>query len=217
MRRKQADETHSTTPIIPDDPPIGEVFMAAFKYTGVEPALQLDYRFRSRLKALVPRLSVQLIVNRWQDYGLLHDGRLPSLPYYRSEAWTTNHTELRLMLTWDLSDLVFNLNASLFGRVDRVNGEVRYFIMREVRHFYGELRRLRMLMANSSPRDLRVRLQYKLRIQELTNYLNFLTGNYLARWWAGGDRPAGIETRWWEKWKVSRHIYNAPGNDLGTE
>ena len=47
------------------------------------------------------------------------------------------------MLTWDLSPLVFNLDASLFGRIDRLNAAMRAWLTRAVHFFYGELRRLR--------------------------------------------------------------------------
>jgi len=71
----------------------------------------------------------------------------------------------------------------------------------EVHRFYGELRRLRALMANAPPQDLRVRLMYKLRIEELTSHMDFLTGSYLTRWRQGG-RPLGRDTKWWEPWPV---------------
>jgi len=56
-----------------------------------------------------------------------------------------------------------------------------------------------VLMTNQPPKELRVRLMYKLRIEELTSYVNFMTGNYLTRW-RQGDRPAGIKAKWWEPW-----------------
>jgi hypothetical protein len=98
---------------------------------------------------------------------------------------------------------VFNLNSVMFGRIDRFNYEIRAILYVEIHRLYGELRRLRALMANNPPEDLRVRLMYKLRIQELTAHMNLLTGNYLARW-KQGDRPSGRDTGWWKPWKVSR-------------
>ena len=103
------------------------------------------------------------------------------------------------MLTWDLSPLVFNLDASMFGRIDRLNAAMRAWLTRAVHFFYGELRRLRARMANAPPEDLRVRVFYKLRIEELEAYFDFMTGGYLTHW-RQGARPRGYDARWWVPW-----------------
>jgi hypothetical protein len=173
--------------------------LAAMKYTGADPNVELEYRKRSRWKALVPRLETMYRHVRWNDFQLVHDALYPTFPFRIADAWSPSYGEFRVMATWDLSDLVFNLDTTFFGRVARVNFELRDWVPREAHRFYGELRRLRVLMANEPPKDLRVRLIYKLRIEELTNYMNFLTGNYLKRW-QKGDHPAGADTRWWRPW-----------------
>ena len=60
-------------------------------------------------------------------------------------------------------------------------------------------------MANNPPKDLRVRVMYKLRIQELTSYMNFLTGGYLERW-KQGFRDPGIKTKWWVPWPNTKQV-----------
>lgn len=197
MRRRGARHEGSVT--IPDDPPISEVIQAAMHYTGSDPGQMLRYRARSRWKALVPKLDLSYRQLRIQDFSLTADGRFPVLPFRYEDSWSLSYRELRVLASWDLSDLVFNLDASLFGRVDRLNYELRSQVIFEVHRFYGELRRLRVLMANEPPAESRVRVMYKLRIEELTVYLNFITGNYLERW-RRGDRPSGRATKAWQPW-----------------
>jgi photosystem II stability/assembly factor-like uncharacterized protein len=200
MKRRPPGVAAQKKPVYPDDPPIGEVMLAALRYTGVDPGRLLRYRRLSRYKALVPSLQARFIYWRWQDYELIHDGLYPSLPFRRDSGWFTDHKEFRVMALWDLAPLLFNLNQVMFGRVYRLNAEVRAFVTLEVHRFYGELRRLRFLMANDPPKELRIRLAYKLRIQELTSLIDFITGGYLTRWYQGGDRPSGADGKWWERW-----------------
>ena len=184
---------------LPDDPPIGDVISAAMRYTGVDPERQVRYRRRAIWKALLPRVSASYRYWHWTDHNLLRDGVYPTLPFRESTSYASPFSELRVMATWDLGNLVFNLESAQFGRVDRINYEIRDDLTVVVHRMYGELRRLRVLMANEPPQDLRTRLMYKLRIEELTVYINFITGNYLERW-KQGDRPSGMDTKWWEPW-----------------
>jgi hypothetical protein len=199
MRRHTTGESLPRRIVIPDDPPVADVIMAAQMYTGTDPGRQLRYRRRSLYKALLPKVTAVYHQYRWRDYALNNEGLFPTLPYFSNTGWSDTCKEFRVTALWDLGDLVFNLEAALFGRVDRLNYEVRENVKYGVHRMYSELRRLRVLMANQPPRELRVRLMYKLRIEELTSYINFITGNYLTRW-KQGDRPSGIETKWWEPW-----------------
>jgi hypothetical protein len=201
MQRRASAEIREREIVVPDDPPIGEVIQAAFRYTGTDPGLALQYRQRSRLKALVPTLDASYRTYRWDDYRLLFDGLLPSLPFRQNEGAGLGYGEFRAMLTWDLGPLVFNLDSTLFGRVERLTFESRENVRNNMHRLYGERRRLRILLANEPPAGLRERIIYRLRIEELTAYIDFMTGNYLTRW-AQGDRPSGRDTEWWTPWPV---------------
>jgi hypothetical protein len=204
MRRKSGPIETERRDIYPDDPPVTEVLAAALSYTGTSPERQLEYRRRSLYKALVPNIEASFSYDRFSGFSLLQDGLYDQrLPFRKRSENAFDLKELKVLLTWDLSDIVFNLQASLFGRIDRLNNELQSTVVVEVHRFYGELRRLRILMANDPPKDLRVRLIYKMRIEELTIYLNFITGNYLTRW-RQGDRPSGTETKWWEPWATDK-------------
>ena len=202
MKRKKMEARKK--PNIPDDPPIGEVLAAAMAYTGVEPERQLKYRGMSRLKALMPSIDMDFIYHRWNDYSLMHDAAYPLLPFKLDERHKAYYRDFRVMFNWDLTSLVFDLQASFFGRLSRINGEVWGQMISSVHRLYGERRRLRVIMANSPPKDLRVRVIYKLRIKELTSYIDFITGGYLEHW-RQGHRDPGIATKWWVPWPNTAH------------
>ncbi len=203
MKRKKMEARKKA--IIPDDPPIGEVMAAALAYTGVEPERQLNYRKLSRYKALMPIIDIDFVYHRWNDFSLMHDAAHPDLPFRFDEHHNAYYRDFRVMVRWDLSSLIFNLQASFFGRLSRINGEVWGWVVSSVHRLYGELRRLRVIMANNPPKNLRVRVMYKLRIEELTSYINFLTGGYLERW-KQGYRDPGIKTKWWVPWPNTKHV-----------
>ncbi len=178
-------------------PPISEVFSAVSRFTGVHADQRLRYRQRARLRALVPRLDASFTYYRFRDYPLLHDGVYFTLPFRFNERLSYHFHEFRVMATWDLSNLVFDLQDALFGRVARINGELEAYMLHSVQRIYGELRRLQGLMATAPPDSLRVRLMYRLRMSELASYIDLFSGGYLTRWRKGG-RPSADDTPWFD-------------------
>jgi hypothetical protein len=212
VRRDDAELRRRRRIVIPDDPPISEVLMAAQMYTGVDPGRQLAYRARANWKALVPKLQATWTGLWTGSYSLVRHGLYVTLPYRYDTSSPYARNEFRVMAFWNLGDLVFNLDRTNFGRIDRVNYEVREASIKVAMHrLYGELRRLRILMANDPPRELRVRLLYEVRMEELISYVNLMTGNYLTRWWQG-HRPRGADARWWEPWATDEGEETKPAN-----
>jgi photosystem II stability/assembly factor-like uncharacterized protein len=198
MVRRTNVVTSDERTIIPDDPPIPDVILAAQMYTGVDPGKQFEYRERANWKALVPRVEATWTNMRTNNLSLLRSGLYPTLPFRSDQVLPYQRDEFRVMAYWNIGDLVFTLDRTSFGRIDRLTYEVRELTIKiGVHRLYGELRRLRVLMANNPPTDLRVRLIYKVRMEELTSYINFITGNYLTRWW-DGDRTPGYEVKVWD-------------------
>ncbi|MBW2736595.1 MAG: hypothetical protein JRH20_29760, partial [Deltaproteobacteria bacterium] len=180
-------------------PRVGDLLLAALRYVGVDADHQLHYRRRSRLKALVPKLDLGVSGYQVRDYEHLDSGIYNLLPYRKRYNRTFNFIEWRAMLQWDLSPLVFNLDTVLFGRVDRVNGEFRAIFANTLHRLYSEYRRLKLLVITRPPADLRVRLIYKLRIEELHSYIDFMSGGYLTRY-AQGGQPSGLKAPWFTRW-----------------
>jgi hypothetical protein len=180
-------------------PPVADVIIAGLRYTGSDPEMMLKYRRLSRFRALIPRVDAQYYYYRWNDYPLLQSGIYPTLPFYGRATRNIALDEFRLMFTWDLSSLVFNLSDMLFGRVDRMNQEIREMARYALHRYYAELKRLRFMLMIDPPADFRVRLMYNLRIEELESYINYITGGYLKRY-DKGDRPSGWNTPKFEPW-----------------
>jgi hypothetical protein len=193
-------------------PSVGDLLVAALRYTGVDPQRQLRYRHLSHIKSLVPKLHMSYTRATVRQFETLHNG-LYRLPYFKQSGFRKTFDEFRFMLRWDLSPLVFNLDASMFGRIDRLNGHFRGKLANTLHRFHSELRRLRGLMLASPPRDFRVRLFYKLRIDELESYIDFISGGYLTAYRRGG-KPQGLDAPWFERWPGTGKEFS---NSLGKE
>ncbi len=197
--RVSARQARRATRVLATTPPVGDVIQAAQRYTGTEIGQRLRYRRLARLRAWVPKLEVELDVGRARELRAGVDALYPTLPFRRRSWQRGLRTEFRVMLSWDLAPLVFQLSASLFGRISRLNDDVRSNLTSMIHRAYSELKRLRVKMLLDPPRELRVRVMYRLRIEELTAYINMLSGGYLRRY-QRGDQPRGLDTPWFEPW-----------------
>lgn len=202
MKRKKPDEPRRVlkSPIRPDPlPPISEVIQAAMHFTGTDPRQQLGYRARARYKALLPRVHLSYAHNMSHRYALLEDGIYPTLPYRKNTSFFGRRRELRVIATWDLSPLTFNLQTTWSGREHRLIAELRERVVLEAHQAYARLVQLRAILANVPPEKLYLRMMYRTRIAETTALLDFITGNYLEQW-RNGRKVSGRATRWWRPW-----------------
>ena len=62
----------------------------------------------------------------------------------------------------------------------RLTTELRNDILDDLRRAYYERKRLQFEMVTAAPKDLRMRFEKELRIKELTQVIDDLTGNYLT-------------------------------------
>lgn len=180
-------------------PSVSDAVLAAVRYTGGDPGIMLKYRRRAMLKAFVPRLDVSYTAQALNRFPVLDDGLYSVLPYRRRVSIEAKVHDFQVMLMWDLSDSVFNLNAWLFGRVDRLNQELHHTVAIQVHRFYAELLRLKSMMIVKPPDDLRVRITYKLRIEELEAWMNMLTGGYLEYYKKHG-KGSGLDAKLFTDW-----------------
>ena len=163
-------------------PEVSKVVLAALRATKLDTDSNLAYRQRARLAPFMPALSASYQQRGLHTFQNLADGLYLSLPYRRLEALSTYGHDLRFILTWDLSDIIFRSEAQLAGRTARMAHDLSLTLRREIAHAYGEVLRLRGQLALGRELDLRTRVHYRLRVDELVSYINQLTDGYLTKW-----------------------------------
>ncbi len=166
----------------PPGPPIGEVLLAAIGYHGLE---MLDYTKKIQLPkawSFLPRkLDVTATYRQWSAGGIQDDAQFAASRYFQ----VLDAKEWRVMVwaSWSLPDLVYSPQSvpMLRQRVTVLNDELRLRLMTTIHRSYGELVRLRALLA-TRPLDVRTEVIYRLRIEQLEAIVDLASGGYLTRW-----------------------------------
>lgn len=166
----------------PPSPPIGEVILAANRHHGLE---MRDYSKRlSRPLAwrIMPRkLDVTASYEQWSAGGIQDDQQFTASRYFQ----VLDAKEWRVMVwaSWSLPDFVYSPNSvpMLRQRVTVLNDELRLRVMTTIHRSYGELVRLRALLA-MTPLDVKTEVIYRLRIEQLEAIVDLASGGYLTRW-----------------------------------
>ena len=191
-RLDRAPERDTAVPELPDDerPSISELVRATLKHHDVELDEYADKTHRGFWRTVIPRvLAVTGAARQWSAGGLLDDTQFASSRYlqiYDARGW-----EVMAWASWDLPESVYSASAvpMIRQRVPHMNDELRHRLMETVRRNYGELARLKGLVA-ATQLDLPTRVTYRLRIDQLEALIDLTSGGYLSRWYKRHRRQA---------------------------
>ncbi|MDP8298379.1 MAG: hypothetical protein P9L88_00525 [Candidatus Tantalella remota] len=146
--------------------PLSEVHKMAIEYAEVSPEKIKKWRQGARWKAIFPKLSVgfsQSCDDNIELYKSSTKYYVASGPRERGEDWDID-------LSWDLSDLIWNESQTSIDVRSKLMVQLRDQILEEVTRLYFERKRLVLeVEKGAAPEKL-------LRIEELTGYIDALTG-----------------------------------------
>lgn len=159
------------------DPSIREVQEMAVRYAEVSPDKIKDWRRQAGYRALLPKVSFGLDNSESDTYEIYTSS---SKSYYlngprdRSDGWD-------LTFTWDFADLVFNEHQTSIDVRSKLMVQLREDILNEVTRLYYERKRI-IIETNVLPiEEDKKRIDSTLRIEELTAYIDALTGGEFSR------------------------------------
>lgn len=182
-----ADEVDRVLAKFDNEPTIREVQKAAIKYYKVDPDTINSLRGRSRLKALVPGLTVGFTNSVSSFNNDIDDIIFRARGIAIQERSTGDFIGVSASAAWKLDRLVFNVEEldvlSLIGIQDG--------IQREVTALYYVRRRLQIQLLLNPPAALEGRISARLRLEELTGLLDAYTGGYFSRR-IGGKKAAHL-------------------------
>jgi photosystem II stability/assembly factor-like uncharacterized protein len=185
------------------EPNLSEVMDAAFRTIGVHRGVLGNKRQLARKMGLVPTLNVvggyaQSDIATALGAGFLDLYGSSSLGQYGARDVNdsisagrnsiTNQTLLfnknqewkfpyvGVILNWDFSQLVFHREEPPYGRYFYTANEGYLTIKYRVQQLYEERRRVLVLLATVPPNEAKSRFNLRLRLEELTAYLDYLTG-----------------------------------------
>jgi len=162
--------------IFDNEPTFKQLRQAALNYGDVNPDKIMKWHKESRLRALIPKVSVGYDSNRSTN----------------SEIYTSANKDyvfvgpddiasgLDVSVSWDLANLIWSDDQTNIDARSRLTTQLRNDILDDLRRAYYERRRLQFDLSANLPKDMKLRFEKELRIQELTQVIDDLTGNYLS-------------------------------------
>jgi hypothetical protein len=174
----------------PPGPTLGELVFAALRYHGLDLEQYTHTISRGILSTVIPkRLTVVGALRQWQAGGVQDDVQFSADRFrqiYDGREW-----EVMAFASWDLPERIYSPAAQpmMRQRVAHVNDELRHQLTNTVRRAYGELMRIRATL-ESSELDLKTKVFYRLRAEQLEAVIDLASGGYLARWQKKSRRNA---------------------------
>ena len=159
------------------DPAMNDLFRAVIQYLDLEPAQQQEGFHALRKRALWPKVSLQLGVDRETSKTLDRDEAFISGDYrhLRDRVFDREHEyHARLSLDWDLSELPFHPDRVDWARETRAWIQLRADLLDEVARLYFE--RQALLEHVPLPHS-----QEYWRAKSLAARLDALSGNWFSR------------------------------------
>ena len=160
-----------------DEPGIDKIQRAAMKYAEVEPEKILRWRKQAKMKAILPRLTVGLDRSENTNYEIYTS----TTTHYVYEGPNDKSNGWDVALSWELGDLIYNNDQTSIDVRSRLLVQLRDDILDEVTKLYFERLRVKNELDNLSLEDRKKRFEKELRLQELTAYLDALTGGYFSQ------------------------------------
>lgn len=162
--------------IFDGEPTFRELQQAALRFAEVSPDKITNWRREARMRALLPKVS----------FGLDNDSSTTAEIYTSAtkEYVITGPDDISkgfdVSVSWELGDLIWSDDQTNIDVRSRLTTQLRNDILDDLRRAYYERKRLRFELIQSPPQDLKSRFERELRIQELTQAIDDLTGNYLS-------------------------------------
>ncbi len=162
--------------IFDGEPTYAQLRQAALRFNEVSPEKIKRWRDQARLRALVPKISVgqykhsstnsEIYTSATRDYVVAGPDNISN--------------GLDFSVSWDLASLIYSDDQTNIDVRSRLNTQLRNDILDDLRRAYYERKRLQFELAQSPPRDSKLWFEKEMRIQELTQTIDDLTGNYLS-------------------------------------
>jgi len=167
-----------------DEPTISEVHRIAIDYAEVNPEKIKSWRYLSKKRAWFPELDVSFDGQRdwsssdsiWGSYSIGGQHYVGPDDKTRGEdfGWDVS-------LSWDLGDLIWSSDQTAIDSRSKLMVELREDILDQITRLYFERRRIQVELAANEVFDHQLKIDKKMRIEELTALIDAFTGGEFSR------------------------------------
>ncbi len=158
------------------EPTFKELQMAAMKFNDVSPDKINRWKTQAQIRALAPKVSVGFDNSKSNTYEIYTSATKDYViagPDDISEGFD-------ISVSWDLANVIWSDDQTSIDTRSRLTTQLRNDILDDLRRSYFERRRLQYELMASPPADMKLRFEKELRIDELTQAIDDITGNYLS-------------------------------------
>lgn len=166
--------------VLDGEPTFKELRDAAIKYAEVSPEKIKKWRAESKASALLPKVSFGADRNttdlwHWESGSSTKAGDDILVPGKDSIDWGAT-------LSWELGNLIWNDDQTNIDVRSKLMVQLRNDILDDLRRVYYERKRLQFELMANPPKDINTKFEKDLRLQELTQAIDDLTGNYFSEY-----------------------------------
>jgi photosystem II stability/assembly factor-like uncharacterized protein len=162
--------------IFDGEPQYAELQKAAMRFAEVDPEKITKWRNEARLRALLPKVSLGVDKNRSTNSEIYTSASKD----YIIVGPDDESNGLDVSVSWELGDLIWSDDQTNIDVRSRLTTQLRNDILDDLRRAYYERKRLQFELMQSPPADTRLRFEKEMRVRELTQAIDDLTGNYLS-------------------------------------
>jgi hypothetical protein len=158
------------------EPTYKELQRAAMTFSEVGPDKINNWRWQARVKALMPKISLGLSKGRSTTSEIYTSATKDYIVTGPDDV----DNNVNVSLSWDVSSLLWSDDQTNIDVRSRLTTQLRNDILDDLRRSYYERKRIQFELAQSAVNDLKGRFEKELRLKELTQAIDDLTGNYLS-------------------------------------
>jgi len=164
--------------VLDGEPTFKELRDAAIKYAEVSPEKIKKWRAESKVSALLPKVSFGADRNttdlwHWESGSNTKAGDDVLIPGQDSVDWGAT-------VSWELGNIIWNDDQTNIDVRSRLMVQLRNDILDDLRRAYYERKRVQFELMSNPPKDMNTKFEKELRLQELTQAIDDLTGNYFS-------------------------------------
>ena len=176
-RYTDIDKSMKTLKIVFDgEPTYKELQQAAIRYCDVNPEKIRSWQRDSRMKAMVPKVSLGMANHRSTNSTIYTSATKDYIAIGPDDIYNA----IDMSVSWDLGNLIWSDDQTNIDVRSRLMVQLRNDVLDDLRRAYYERKRVQFELMTNPPKDMNARFEKELRLQELTQAIDDLTGNYLS-------------------------------------
>ena len=162
--------------VLDGEPTFKELQQAAIRFCDVSPEKIRSWQRDSRIKAIVPKLSFGIDNHRSTNSTIYTSATKDYVATGPDDLYNSFNTSI----SWDLGNLIWSDDQTNIDVRSRLMVQLRNDILDDLRRTYYERKRLQFELMANPPKDMNTKFEKELRLQELTQSIDDLTGNYFS-------------------------------------